>query len=58
MLGREVEVLVDETRNAGYYDATFGGAGLASGMYFYRLDASAVDGKTQYHQVKRMMLMK
>jgi len=58
LLGREVAVLVDEVKNAGYYDVTFDASRLASGMYVYRLDASALDGKTQYHQVKKMMVLR
>jgi hypothetical protein len=58
VLGREVAVLVDEVKEAGYYETVFDASRHASGMYIYRLDASALDGKTQYHQVKRMMLLK
>ncbi len=39
VLGREVSVLVNEKRNAGVYEVKFDGSNLASGMYFYRLQA-------------------
>lgn len=39
LLGREVVTLVDERREAGYYTEQFNAAGLASGVYLYRLKA-------------------
>jgi hypothetical protein len=40
-LGRRVTTLVDAVQSAGRYTATFRGAGLASGVYFYRLETGA-----------------
>jgi hypothetical protein len=37
LLGREVAVLVDGTKNAGRHSVDFTGEGLATGVYFYRL---------------------
>ncbi|MEZ4821324.1 MAG: T9SS type A sorting domain-containing protein [Ignavibacteria bacterium] len=37
--GREVAKLVNEVKTAGYYTVQFNGANLASGMYFYRINA-------------------
>ena len=37
ILGRVVEVLVDERQTAGSYEVSFDGRNLASGVYFYRL---------------------
>jgi hypothetical protein len=39
LLGREVAVLVNETVPAGLHEARFDGEGLASGVYWYRLQA-------------------
>jgi glycosidase len=39
ILGREVSVLLDESRNAGVHELQFDASGLASGIYFYRLQA-------------------
>jgi hypothetical protein len=38
-LGQQVAQLVNEQQQAGYHDAMFRGDGLASGVYFYRIQA-------------------
>ncbi|MEO8665473.1 MAG: T9SS type A sorting domain-containing protein, partial [Ignavibacteria bacterium] len=35
--GREVAVLINETRQAGYYQKSFNGSSLSSGIYYYSL---------------------
>jgi alpha-L-fucosidase len=52
LLGRDVLVLVDSIQNAGPHDARLSGAGLSSGMYFYRLQSA--DGVI----TKQMMVLK
>jgi hypothetical protein len=52
LLGRVVAVLVDEVQKPGYRAAEWNAAGVASGVYFYRLDAGS------FSQVRRMMLVK
>jgi len=42
LLGQRVATLVNETEEAGYHDVRFDGSGLASGVYFYRLEAGSV----------------
>jgi hypothetical protein len=37
LLGREVAVMVDEKKDAGFYEVKLDGSNLASGVYFYRL---------------------
>lgn len=52
ILGREVTMLVNEVKNTGYYTVRFNASSLASGVYFYRIEAG------NYAQVKKMMLLK
>jgi hypothetical protein len=41
VLGREVETLVDETKQPGHYDVQFNANRLASGVYLYRIQAGS-----------------
>ena len=58
MLGREVAVLVNEYRQAGYYSAVWNAAGLSSGAYIYRISVKDDNGKSSFNETKRMMLVK
>jgi hypothetical protein len=51
-LGQVVATLVNDTQNAGYHDAHFDGSGLASGVYFYRLQAG------DFVQTKRLLILR
>ena len=55
--GREVANLVNEVKTAGYYTAVFNGANLASGMYFYRINATG-NGSNNFVATKKMVLIK
>ena len=52
LTGKEVMTLVNENQNAGRYTATFNGANLASGMYFYKITAG------EFTFVRKMVLIK
>ena len=52
ILGRVVEVIIDEQLNAGVHQSDFNASQLSSGIYFYRLEA----GNTS--MIKKMMLVK
>ncbi len=52
VLGREVMTLVNGKQEAGVYNFTLNATGLASGIYFYRLQAG------NFVQTKKMMLVK
>ena len=52
MSGKEAASLVKGYRTAGYYSVDFNAAGLASGVYFYTLNAG------NFSETKRMMLVK
>jgi hypothetical protein len=52
VLGREVATLVDENLPVGVHKAEWNAGGLASGMYFYRLQAG------EFVRTKALMLLK
>ncbi len=57
ILGRVLSVLVDERREAGRHNIHFDATGVASGVLFYRLEAS--NGESAgFLQTKRMVLVK
>ncbi|WP_337873397.1 T9SS type A sorting domain-containing protein [Ignavibacterium sp.] len=51
-LGEEVAELINETKQAGNYEMNFNSVGLASGIYFYRIQAGS------FIQTKKMTLLK
>jgi hypothetical protein len=51
-LGQQVTTLVNETQDPGYHDARFDGSNLASGVYFYRLQAG------DFVATKRLLLLR
>lgn len=52
VLGREIKILLNEERNAGYYEIMFDGRSLPSGVYFYRI----ITGN--YSDSKKMIILK
>jgi hypothetical protein len=52
ILGRTASVLVNEKKEAGIHEAKFDGSNLASGVYFYRLQAG------DFVAAKRLLLLK
>ena len=52
VLGREVTTLVNETKQAGYYEANFDASKLSSGLYFYKIEAG------EFTDTKKMILVK
>ena len=52
MLGRRIASLVNEQKEAGYYDIKFDGTNYASGMYFYKIEAG------NFTDTKKMILIK
>ena len=51
-LGQEVAVLVNRVLSPGSYEVSFDGAGLSSGVYYYRIQSGT------YSDIKKMMLVK
>lgn len=52
ILGRTVKELVSEFKDKGVYSVTFDGTGLASGVYFYTIEAGT------FKETKKMVLVK
>ncbi len=52
LLGKEVASLIDENQTAGTYKVSFDGTKLASGVYYYRIEAE------EYIESKKMVLLK
>ncbi len=52
ILGRTVKELVNEFKDKGVYSVTFDGTGLASGVYFYTIEAG------NFKETKKMVLVK
>jgi hypothetical protein len=57
-LGQMIAILVSGRREAGMHKVEWDAAEYASGIYFYRMKARTSGGKIQYHQVKKMILLK
>jgi hypothetical protein len=55
MLGREVVTLVDDTKEAGYYNVAFNASHLSSGMFFARLVAQSDDSKPFVQTIKLLL---
>jgi hypothetical protein len=52
VLGREVALLVNEFKMAGWYEVNFDASNLTNGVYFYKLQAG------KFSDIKKMVLMK
>ena len=62
ILGQQVATLINEQKNAGNYSVVWNaddakGIRLSSGIYFYMLKASGVNGN-EFQQIKKMILLK
>jgi hypothetical protein len=52
VLGNQVTILINEAKERGVYSVSFDASGLASGIYFYRLQADS------FIETKKMILIK
>jgi hypothetical protein len=57
ILGQEVMTIVNNNLSAGAHEYTFDASNFNSGVYFYRIEATAVDGQN-FTSVKKMILTK
>ena len=59
VLGQRVAIpLNNQFVEEGHQTATFDARNLASGAYFYRIDAKEIGQEKEFHSVKKMMLLK
>jgi len=58
-LGQEIQIIVDNAEPAGYESKQWDASSVASGMYFYRVQATPVTGRSNiFTQIRKMMLIK
>jgi len=58
VLSREVVALVEDTKQAQYYEATFNASHLSSGIYFVRFLATPQNGNQPITKTMKMLLLK
>jgi hypothetical protein len=58
VVGQEIAVITNAKQDAGYYSATWNGAGNTTGVYYLRMVATDDFGKPLYQEQKKLLLMK
>ncbi|HEX9657213.1 MAG TPA: choice-of-anchor D domain-containing protein, partial [Bacteroidota bacterium] len=63
VLGQEVTSLTNDVKSAGFYTMQWNGtnksgAQISSGVYFYSLEAKAIDGSNTFRNIKKMLMLK
>ena len=58
--GQKIKEIINSVENSGLHQVQFNadGLNLSSGIYFYSLEANAVDGSRSFRQTKKMILLK
>ncbi len=57
-LGEVVSVLSNKIQLAGTYEENYNASNLSSGIYFYSIIATTLEGKNDFRSVKKMILLK
>jgi hypothetical protein len=57
-IGQDVKELVSEVQHSGFHDLNFSSSSLSSGIYFYTVFANSTDGKQNFSNTKKMILLK
>jgi hypothetical protein len=60
LVGQRVATLVDREQQPGWHEAVFEGKTLASGLYFYRLQARNTDGRQagRFVETRKFLLVR
>ncbi len=58
ILGKNVQTVVDNNMDPGFYKFNVSMDGISSGMYFYRITAVDQGGNMIYNQMRKMILMR
>ena len=58
LLGKEVAMLTDEKKSAGNYSLEFNAGNLASGVYFYSMQAGASAGSAAFTETRKLIVLK
>ena len=56
--GALIKVLVNETKEPGYYETEFNAKGLASGIYFYRIEVFGKGNIPVFSEMKKCIQVK
>ena len=57
-IGEKVADLVNQPQGSGVYQVYWDAGNVASGIYFYSIEAIPTDGTEYFHSVKKMILLK
>ena len=57
-IGQVVKILANENQTIGTHEIDFNVSSLASGVYFYTLQSNSIDGRLNYTNTKKMILLK
>ncbi len=58
VVGKEVKQLRNEIQKSGNYELTFNSENLASGAYFLTMKAMSINGKHNYTNTKKLLILK
>ncbi len=58
ILGEQVQILVNEIKETGFYTINFDASRLSSGVYFYHISAIAPGSGQNFTETKKMILLK
>jgi formylglycine-generating enzyme required for sulfatase activity len=57
-LGQQVAIMQNGEQDAGFHEVQFNGSRLASGVYFYSIVVNSTDGKQNFRETKKMLILK